>query len=189
MTHHTVGENCQKVRYTGLAIKILIGSLLTLVGTLILASIPQVRVHLWPATPKWLLLVLVVIFLSVILALVPYVLHLRRKVRDTEIAANSAIETVRATLQAETKTVTDELETLKAKPNYPFKFGVKWDNDLNAHCPHCDAYLTGFQYILLSGMNSVSRAKCSGYGRLIFLSDERGLPIRFVDARRRVDEE
>jgi hypothetical protein len=158
-------------------IKILIGLLVTPVLTLILARIPQVRAHLWPLVPKWLLLVLSVVFLSAILALVPYVWHLRRKSRDANIAADDEI-----------KTLTNELETLKAKPNYPFKFGVKWDDDLNAHCPHCDAYLTGFQYIILSANNAISRVQCSGCGRLIFLSDERGLPIRFADARQRVDE-
>jgi hypothetical protein len=44
-----------------------------------LAAIPEVRARLWRALPKWLLLGLSVAFLSTILALIPYVLHLRRK--------------------------------------------------------------------------------------------------------------
>jgi hypothetical protein len=49
------------------------------IGTLILALVPEVRNHIWPATPKGLLLALLIVSLSVILGLVPYALRLRRK--------------------------------------------------------------------------------------------------------------
>lgn len=125
------------------------------------ALIPPIRDRIWPATPKWLLLGLLVISLSVILGLVPYAMHLRRKNR---------------TLQS-------ELENLKSKPTYPYKFGVKWDKELNPRCPHCEAHLTGYQYIRLSTMPDVSRFNCGGCGRIILMADEAAKPIHFKNAK------
>src|SRR3954462_2529613 len=94
------------------------------VGTLILALVPEVRSHIWPATPKVLLLVLLVASVSANLCLIPLALRLRRKQKA---------------LQSET-------ERLKSKPTYPYKFGVKWDEDFNPRCPHCEAHLSAYQY-------------------------------------------
>ena len=58
--------------------------LLLLIGTLILASVPLVRDRIWPATPKGLLLALLIVCLSVILGLVPYALRLKRKLKQSE---------------------------------------------------------------------------------------------------------
>ncbi len=51
------------------------------IGTLILALVPEVRQQIWPALPKGLLLVLLVISLSTILALFPYLVRLRRRAK------------------------------------------------------------------------------------------------------------
>lgn len=111
--------------------------------------------------PKWLLLVLLVIFLLATLALVPYVLHLRRKAQA----------------------VTTELEALKAKPKYPYKFGVKWDEEFNPLCPHCEAYLTGYQYLKLQTMPDQSRFLCGGCGRTVLMADRDADPIQFWEAK------
>jgi hypothetical protein len=51
------------------------------IGTLILALVPQVRDRIWPATPKGLLLALLIVSLSAILGLVPWAIGLRRKLK------------------------------------------------------------------------------------------------------------
>jgi hypothetical protein len=67
---------------TALEIARIVVPLLSLpVGTLILALVPQVRDRIWPATPKGLLLALLVVSLSAILGLVPYTLRLRKQLK------------------------------------------------------------------------------------------------------------
>ena len=149
-------------------IKILIGSLLTLVGTLVLAAIPQVRGQIWPLIPKWSLLVLSVAFLSAILALVPFVLRLRRQVE--------AVKT--------------ELDTLKTKPTYPYKFGVKWDADLNPRCPHCESYLSGYTYARMSVSPDISRFVCHGCSRYAWVTDSDSVtPIHLSEAKEKMKAE
>lgn len=142
-------------------IKMLLGALGTLVGTLVLAAIPQVRALIWPVIPKWLLLVSSVMFLSSVLVLVPYITHLRKKLRASEA----------------------ERDALKSKPEYVFKFGIKWDDQLNPLCPHCESHLSGYHYIHISMGPDLSRFFCGGCGRAILMMNEDGDTIRFNDAR------
>jgi hypothetical protein len=143
-------------------IKILIGSLLTLVGTLILAAIPQVRVHIWPSIPKWLLLVLAVAFLLVTLALVPYAAYLRRRVHRAEA----------------------ERDEFKAKPKYRYNFGLKWDEELNPRCPDCEAHLSAPRFVHQRSRPSLSFFACENCGRTSHITGEGGSGfLRFHEAK------
>jgi hypothetical protein len=61
----------------------------TLIGTLILAAIPQVRDHIWPGLPKWVLLATTVISVSAILVLLRIVRRSRRKLGEFQLAYNN----------------------------------------------------------------------------------------------------
>ncbi len=81
----SVKEEIKKSAVSELTKK-LIQWLLPLLSTLFLGLIPQVRDHIWPAIPKWLLLVLTVIFLSATLALLQFLSKSRRKLTEVQSA-------------------------------------------------------------------------------------------------------
>lgn len=93
-------------------IKIVLQWLSPLIGTLILAAIPQVRDRIWPATPKLLLLVLLVISLSVILWLLPSLSRLRKHIRHAELDAEDA-RSQTPKLQERVSELNSDLEKLK----------------------------------------------------------------------------
>lgn len=139
-------------------VKTIVRSALLLLAVLTVAVVPPLRDRIWPAIPKWFLLVLAVLFLLVILGLVPYVLHLRRKLQDSK----------------------TELEALRAKPKYPYKFGLKWD-ELNPLCPHCEAHLSAPIFVRQKPGPSISQFTCQGCGRIVPITSVEGLyPLDFT---------
>lgn len=106
--------------------KVLVGPLLLLLSALAVALIPQVRDRVLPALSKPLLVAIAGISLSINLALLFYLLRLRRQ-RN------------RASAEAA------RLQDLIDNPPRVFRFGVYWDKDLTPYCPvHRDVPLSNW---------------------------------------------
>jgi hypothetical protein len=137
-----------------------IALLLPLLLALVSALVPQVRDRILPALPKLLLAVLVGISLSLNLALLFYVLWLRKQ---------------RGRTQAELKQAQDEagrLQDLIDNPPKFFRFGVYWDKDLTPYCPdHKDLPLGHWTRI----GNRPPGYLCPRNAHLIHLQDEESL--------------
>ena len=144
---------------------------LLLISVLAVAVFRPLRERIWPAIPKWLLAALLVTSLSAILGLTAYITYLRRRAR----AMKAEVEDIEAAIQA-----------LKAKPQHSYKFGIKWDGELNPVCPHCNAYLSAYHYFHLSNGGGLSQFVCQGCGRTVSLADENAAPIRFEAAKERM---
>jgi hypothetical protein len=122
-------EEKEKVATLEIA-KIVVPLLSLPVGTLILALVPQVRDDIWPATPKGLLLALLVVILSVILGLVPYALRLRRKYQT--LVAHLTTDLDKAT--GENRSLKTQIDTLLAK-----------DDDINLDLHQALSHLQAFK--------------------------------------------
>ena len=122
----------EKGKVTALEIAKIVVPLLSLpVGTLILALVPQVRDHIWPATPKGLLLALLVLTLSIILGLVPYALRLRRKYQSLSTSHDYWKSTAEARELAASKAQT-ESGSLYAQLNTDFGEATAENRNLKA---------------------------------------------------------
>ena len=88
-------------------VKIVIQSALTLILTLVAARLPLVRDRIWPATPKVLLLGLLLGSLLINLALLPYLRRLRKREREYQ-------ERVKG-LENDVKTLQGQVTPLKTR--------------------------------------------------------------------------
>lgn len=129
--------------------------------------------------------------LTDILKEIPLSAVLREKVSTIE-TENAALKTENAILKDDLRQAKSQITQLNkrveelTKPSAPYKFGVKWDNELNPLCPHCGAYLSNPLYIVQRTRPDISRFICAGCGRVVTIQDESGAPLRFKEARERM---
>ena len=137
--------------------------LLPLLSGLVLALVPQVRDRILPVLPKPLLAVVVGISLSLNLALVFYVLYLRKQQR----LAKSEIE------QAQGEAV--RLQDLIDNPPLTAKFGVLWSQAQVPHCPACKNPLGHYaSHTVPDSIYGRWGFKCIQCSQVISMSDDTG---------------
>lgn len=146
----------------------ILAPILLLISTLIAARIPLIRDRIWPATPKWLLMVLLVVFLSISFALFRLLRNSRRTLEALQIKAT----------ESEAKIA--KLQNQIDNPPRRFMFSVWWDKDL---IPYCNAHRdTALGFWTRIG-NRPPGYLCPIGGHLIHLQDDNGNLLTPVEAK------
>ncbi|MGB9180757.1 MAG: hypothetical protein WCB68_16110 [Pyrinomonadaceae bacterium] len=135
--------------------KSIVGPLLPLLLTLVLALVPQVRDRVLAVLPRPLLAVLIGISLSVNLALLVYVLRLHSTQKQ-----------------------------LEAKPKLTPNLNVLWDGNFTAYCPACSTLLAYTNVGLFSGDKGTWGFNCVKCKEFIPLNDDAGHNLELKEARR-----
>jgi len=149
-------------------LKIIIQSVLPLIGTFLVARIPLVRDQIWPAIPKWLLMALLVVAASATLLLF-------RRYRKSRCQALN--------LQTEIENLEKQIHDLK-NPSHvplPYQFGARWTQEGEPRCPYCEGVL--INYVGRIGSRKMAILDCSGCGRRIQLKDTNGAILLLQEAQ------
>jgi len=149
-------------------LKLIIQSVLPLIGTLLAARIPLVHDQIWPAIPKWLLMTLLVVVTPATLILFRRYRKSRRQILN---------------LKTEIDNLEKQIHDLK-NPSHiplPYQFGARWTQEHEPRCPYCEGVL--INYIGRIGSRKMAILDCSGCGRRIQLKDTNGAILLLHEAQ------
>jgi hypothetical protein len=149
-------------------LKIAIQSIVAVVVTLLAARIPLVRDQIWPAIPKWLLMVLLVVLTPAAFVLIHRYRKARRQILD---------------LRTENESLEKQIHDLK-NPSHvplPYQYGARWTPEREPRCPYCEGIL--INYIGRVGNRKMAILDCSGCGRRIQLKDTDGAILLLQEAQ------
>jgi hypothetical protein len=150
-------------------VKTVIQSLLPQIVTLALLVVSPVRDRIWPAIPKWLVMVIATASMSVNLWLLR---RLRR--HHSELAQK----------EEHAQYLRDQIELRTSKV---FKYNAYWDADQNPYCPSCKTPLGDWQPAIGNTRNA--GYICSSCHGLIPLKDDYGRLMSPVEAKDRISKE